>query len=73
MVQVSNWFQLIQVFATLGLVYYAYVTIKEAKKTRRKDTIERMLENIYSPMLEIHVVRRQKKCVCGDAGAGTRI
>lgn len=53
MVQISDWVQLIQVFVTLGLVYYAYVTINEAKKNRRKDTIERMLENIYSPMREI--------------------
>jgi hypothetical protein len=51
LVQVRDYFQLIQVFATMGLVYYAYV--KEAKNNRRKDTVERMLENSYSPMREI--------------------
>jgi hypothetical protein len=39
--------------ATLALAYYAYVTIKEGRKNRRKDTIERKLENLYSPLYEI--------------------
>ena len=38
---------------TIGLVYYASVTINEARKDRKKDTIERMLEKIYFPMFEI--------------------
>lgn len=51
--QLSDLVQVVQVFATLGLVYYAYVTIREAKNDRKKDTIERMLENVYSPLREI--------------------
>jgi hypothetical protein len=35
--------------------------MKEGKKSRRKDTIERMLENIYSPMLEILTRARNEK------------
>ena len=31
----------------------AYVAIKEAGKNRRKNTIRRMLENLYSPLREI--------------------
>ena len=39
--------------ASAVIGYYAYVTIKEGKKNRRKDTIEKMLENLYSPLYEI--------------------
>jgi hypothetical protein len=53
LVQFSDWVQLVQVFATLGLIYYAYATISEARKDRKKDMIERMLEKIYFPMFEI--------------------
>lgn len=67
MFQVSDLFQLIQVFATIGLVYYAYVTIREAKRDRRKNTIERMLENVYSPMLEILTRARSEKIGRRDA------
>ena len=61
LVDLDVWVQLVQVFATLGLVYYAYVTINEAKKNRRKDTIERMLENVHSPMREILERARSEK------------
>lgn len=44
--------------ATIVLAVYAYLTIQEGKKDRRKDTIERMLENAYSPIYEI--LRRAK-------------
>lgn len=46
-------FQVIQVLTTVALVYYASVTIREAKRNRRKTTIERMLMNLYSPLREI--------------------
>ena len=39
--------------ATVIIAYYAYVTIKEGRKTRRKDTVEKMLEGIISPLCEI--------------------
>lgn len=39
--------------ATFALARYAYVTIQEGKKNRRKDTIENMLQNLYSPLYEI--------------------
>jgi hypothetical protein len=45
--------QIAQVVMTIGLVYFAGATIDEARKNRKKDTIERMLEKIYFPMLEI--------------------
>jgi hypothetical protein len=44
--------------ATAFVAYYAYVTIREGRKNRRKDTIEKMLENAYSPLYEI--LRRAK-------------
>jgi hypothetical protein len=44
---------IVQVAATIALVYYAAVTIREAQRDRRKKTVERMLERIYSPMVEI--------------------
>jgi len=44
--------------ATLFLAIYAYVTIQEGKKNRRKDKIEKMLEQAYSPLYEI--LRRAK-------------
>jgi hypothetical protein len=41
------------VFLTFALVYYAHVTIEEGKKNRRKDTVEKTLENVYSPLYAI--------------------
>jgi len=53
----SDWIQAIMAivtgFATAVLTYYAYVTIDEGKKNRRKDTMEKMLENLYSPLYEL--------------------
>lgn len=53
----SDWIiagtQIVQVVMTIGLVYYAGVTINEARKDRKKDTIERRLERIYFPMFDI--------------------
>jgi hypothetical protein len=49
---------LVMTGATLALAYYAFVTIREGKKDRRKDTIEKMLENLYSPLYGI--LRRAK-------------
>jgi uncharacterized protein YggT (Ycf19 family) len=49
---------IVMTIVTLVLARYAYVTIEEGKKNRRKDTIERMLENLYSPLYEI--VRRAR-------------
>lgn len=39
--------------ATVVLVVYSYLMIKEGKKNRRKDTIEKELEQVYSPIYEI--------------------
>jgi hypothetical protein len=39
--------------ATVVLAYYAWVTIEEGKKNRRKDTVERMLADMYSPIYAI--------------------
>ena len=44
---------IVMTIVTLVLARYAYLTIEEGKKNRRKDTIERMLENLYSPLYEI--------------------
>jgi len=44
---------IVMTIVTVVLARYAYVTIEEGKKDRRKDTIERMLENLYSPLYEI--------------------
>ena len=38
---------------TIALAYYARVAIVEAKEDRRKDSIEKQLENLYNPMYEI--------------------
>ena len=53
-----NW---VMVGATLALAYYAYVTIEEGKKNRRKDTIEKKLERLYSPLYEIMWRARHEK------------
>jgi len=44
--------------ATIVLAAYAYLTVQEGKRDRRKDTIEKMLEDAYSPVYEI--LRRAK-------------
>ena len=44
---------IVMTIVTIVLARYAYVTIEEGKKNRRKDTVERMLENLYSPLYEI--------------------
>lgn len=46
------------ILLTGALVYYSYRTIDEGRKDRRKDTIEKMLENVYSPLYDI--LRRAK-------------
>ena len=38
---------------TIALAYYARVAIVEAKKDRRKDSIEKQLEKLYNPLFEI--------------------
>lgn len=38
---------------SLALVIYAALTIREAKRDRRKDTVERTLENVYTPLYAI--------------------
>jgi len=54
---ISDWIQaaaaVATTFATFIIIYYAKVTIDEGKKNRRKDTIEKMLEYLYSPMYEL--------------------
>jgi hypothetical protein len=41
------------VAVTIALAYYAYKTIDEAKKDRTKDSIEKQLEKLCSPIFEI--------------------
>lgn len=54
---VTDWITAISTIAmtiaTVVLAIYAYLTVEEGKKNRRKDTIEKMLENVYSPLYEI--------------------
>lgn len=46
-------FRIFEIFLVVGLVYYAYVTTREARNNRKKDTIEKMLEKLYSPLYEL--------------------
>jgi hypothetical protein len=43
----------IMAVATVTLVAYSYVTIEEGKKNRRKDTIEKMLEDVFFPLYQV--------------------
>ncbi|MGA2460874.1 MAG: hypothetical protein ABSF82_05585 [Candidatus Bathyarchaeia archaeon] len=65
MVQVTDWIlatvSIVEAVATFALVYFAAVTINEAKNDRKKATIERKLEKIYFPMLEILDRARNEK------------
>jgi hypothetical protein len=47
---VTDW---IAVFLTLTLASYALQAIREAKRDRRKDLIEKKLSEVYSPLFEI--------------------
>lgn len=57
MESLSDWIQaaaaVATTFATFIIIYYAKVTIDEGKKDRRKDTVEKMLKNLYSPLYEL--------------------
>jgi len=46
------------VFLTIALVYYSRVAIVEGNKNRKKDSIEKQLEKVYSPLYDI--LRRAK-------------
>lgn len=50
-----------QLAITAALVYYAKVTIDEAKKDRKKAILEHRLENIYYPMYDILYRARDEK------------
>jgi hypothetical protein len=56
-VSLSDWVlvfsSLAMVAVTIALAYYARVAIVEAKNDRRKDSIEKQLEKLFSPMFEI--------------------
>jgi hypothetical protein len=58
----SDWISLFSgmamVFLTFALVYYARVAVVEGNKNRKKDSIEKQLENVYSPLYDI--LRRAK-------------
>ena len=43
----------IMMIATVVLAYYAYTTIQEGKKDRRKTAIARQLEGLYNPLYVI--------------------
>ena len=47
---VPNW---MMALTSIALVIYAAMTVEEGKKNRRKDTVEKMLENLYSPVYEM--------------------
>jgi len=40
-------------FLTIALAYYAMSSVEEMKRDRRKERIEKMLENLYSPLHHI--------------------
>jgi len=44
--------------AGVVVAFFAYVTVREARRNRRKDMVEKMLENVYSPLYDI--LRRAK-------------
>lgn len=45
--------EVLTLLAAIAVALYAYKTVYEMTKDRRKDTVERMLENVYSPLYEI--------------------
>lgn len=45
--------EVLTLMATIAVALYAFKTVYEMTKDRRKDTVERMLENVYSPLYEI--------------------
>ena len=57
MESLNDWIQwvapVVTAAATCLIAYYAYVTIREGKRDRKKDTLEKMLENLYSPLYAI--------------------
>jgi hypothetical protein len=58
----SDWISLFSgaamVLLTVALVYYSRVAIVEGNKNRKKDSIEKQLERVYSPLYDI--LRRAK-------------
>lgn len=52
---VTDW---IAAGAGVVVAFFAYVTVREARRNRRKDMVEKMLENVYSPLYDI--LRRAK-------------
>ena len=47
---VTDW---ITAGAGVVVALFAYVTVREARRNRRKDMIEKMLEKLYNPMFEM--------------------
>jgi len=47
---VTDW---IAAGAGVVVALFAYVTVREAQKNRRKDMVEKMLETVYSPLYDI--------------------
>jgi len=45
--------EVLTLMAAIAVALYAYKTVYEMTKDRRKDTVEKMLENVYSPLYEI--------------------
>lgn len=50
----------VMIGVTFALVYYAYVTINEGRKDRRKDTIEKKLTDAFSPLSAILLKARDR-------------
>jgi len=60
----ADWVMAVSSIVTIGvtsaLAYYAYVTINEGRKDRRKDTIEKKLTDAFSPLSAILLKARDR-------------
>jgi hypothetical protein len=56
--------------ATAVLAYYAYTTIQESKKDRRKTAIARQLEGLYSPL---YVIVKYRESISTDKKPGLTV
>jgi hypothetical protein len=65
---VSTVSTIVMVGATVALVIYAALRLREEKRDRRKDTMEKMLEDAYPPLFEILRAAIQVRTSEGLAG-----
>jgi hypothetical protein len=52
--------ELLTLFASVAVALYAYKTVHEMMKDRRKDTVEKKLEKVYTPIYETLLGAREK-------------